>query len=307
MTKLKNQLINLGISKAIYFFVRPLHQIKCRIYDDTDVPDVYLPPKPDINVIMPPNKKEDICKLLKGIETGDPESVAVVNEDKYIQHNPQTHEGSEGLAALFKRLSKTSPRVNIVRVFEDGDFVFAHTEYDFSTRNIGFEIFRFENAQAVEHWDNIQKRKEPNISGHSMIDGETKVTDYEKTESNRMIIRSFIQDVLIRGQIEKLEYYINQEHYVEHNPEFGDDLDELPNALSNPFSNGGHLSIKYEKCHRILAEGNFILSVCEGQANQIASSFFDLYRLKNNEIIEHWVTTEAIPPQSKWKNNNGKF
>ena len=89
----------------------------------------------------------------------DPAPVSVVNEEKYIQHNPQTHQGSEGLAKLFKRLSKTSPRVNIVRVFEDGDFVFAHTEYDFSTHNIGFEIFRFENGQAVEHWDNIQKRQ----------------------------------------------------------------------------------------------------------------------------------------------------
>lgn len=76
---------------------------------------------------MGSNKKEQICKLLKGIETGDPASVSVVNEEKYIQHNPQTHEGSEGLANLFKRLSKTSPQVNVVRVFEDGDFVFAHT------------------------------------------------------------------------------------------------------------------------------------------------------------------------------------
>jgi len=111
---------------------------------------------------MVSNNKDNICKLLKGIETGDPASVAVVNEEKYIQHNPQTQEGSEGLAELFKRLSKTSPSVNIVRIFEDGDFVFAHTEYDFATRNIGFEIFQFENGQAVEHWDNIQKRKEPN-------------------------------------------------------------------------------------------------------------------------------------------------
>ena len=53
-------------------------------------------------------RKEQICELLKGIESGDPAAVAVVNEEKYIQHNPQTHEGSEGLAALFKRLSKTS-------------------------------------------------------------------------------------------------------------------------------------------------------------------------------------------------------
>jgi predicted SnoaL-like aldol condensation-catalyzing enzyme len=255
---------------------------------------------------MAPNKKDGVCKLLKGIETGDPASVAVVNEKKYIQHNPQTHEGSEGLADLFKRLSKTSPSVNIVRVFEDGDFVFAHTEYDFATRNIGFEIFRFENGQAVEHWDNIQNRKGPNISGHSMVDGETKVVDYNKTESNRMVIQSFVHDVLIQGHFEKLNGYINQQRYTEHNPHVGDDLVELSNALSKS-PNDGSVSTNYEKCHRLLAEGNFVLSVCEGYANQTPSSFFDLYRLEDGEIVEHWDTTEIIPPRSEWKNNNGKF
>jgi predicted SnoaL-like aldol condensation-catalyzing enzyme len=104
---------------------------------------------------MTASKPDQIRALLKSIETGNAGPVAVVNEAKYIQHNPQTHEGSEGLATLFKRLSKTSPRVNIVRAFEDNDFVFAHTEYDFSNRNIGFEVFRFEDGRAVEHWDNI--------------------------------------------------------------------------------------------------------------------------------------------------------
>ncbi len=93
-------------------------------------------------------KKDQIRSLLKSIETGESGPVAVVNEEKYIQHNPQTHEGSEGMAALFQRLSKTLPKVNIVRAFEDGEFVFAHTEYDFSRRNIGFEVFRFEDGQA---------------------------------------------------------------------------------------------------------------------------------------------------------------
>ena len=92
---------------------------------------------------MSNNRKQLIRALLKGIETGDDAATAVVNRNKYIQHNPQTQEGGEGLAALFKRLSKTSPRVNIVRIFSDGDFVFAHTEYDFSSRRIGFEVFRF--------------------------------------------------------------------------------------------------------------------------------------------------------------------
>ena len=110
-------------------------------------------------------RKAQICALLKGIETGDEAAVACIKPNMYIQHNPQTHEGGEGLAALFKRLAKSSPRVNIARIFSDGDYVFGHTEYDFSTRRIGFEVFRFEGDFAVEHWDNIQPRMGPNPSG----------------------------------------------------------------------------------------------------------------------------------------------
>ena len=153
-------------------------------------------------------RKDQICALLKGIETGEEASVVVVNPDKYIQHNPQTREGGEGLAALFKRLSKSSPRVNIVRVFEDGDYVFAHTEYDFASSNIGFEIFRFEDDLAVEHWDNIQQRQGPNSSGHTMVEGPTEATDLDRTESNREIVRSFVDEVLINGQLDTLERYI---------------------------------------------------------------------------------------------------
>jgi len=254
---------------------------------------------------MTSNNKQKIRTLLKGIETGDPGSVAVVNEEKYIQHNPQTHEGSEGLAVLFKRLSKTSPRVNIVRIFEDGDYVFAHTEYDFANRNIGFEIFRFEQGQAVEHWDNIQKRQGPNPAGHSMIGGVTEATDHELTESNRTVIQSFVEDVLINGHLEKMEDYIRQESYTEHNPRFGNDLSELCNTLLE--STGESFAIKYEKCHRLLAEGSFVLSVCEGSIGKKQSSFFDLYRLQDGAIVEHWDTTEIIPARSEWKNNNGKF
>jgi predicted SnoaL-like aldol condensation-catalyzing enzyme len=255
---------------------------------------------------MATNRKEQICTLLKGIETGDPSAVSVVNEEKYIQHNPQTHEGSEGLATLFKRLSKTSPRVNIVRIFEDGDFIFGHTEYDFVTRNIGFEIFRFENEQAVEHWDNIQLRQGPNISGHSMVDGTIEITDNDKTESNRLVIQSFVENVLLNRTQEGLNEYISQEEYIEHSPNCGDDLIQIQAMLFDP-NDGSSNSINYDKLHRLLAEGNFVLSVCEGYANRIPSSFFDLYRLKEGKIVEHWGTTEAIPTQSEWKNNNGKF
>jgi len=128
--------------------------------------------------------------------------VAVVNFNKYIQHNPQTSEKGGGLAALFKRLSKSSPRVNIVRAFEDRDCVFAHMEHDFASSRTGFEIFRFEDDQAVEHWDSIQQRKGPNFSGHTMVGGPTEATNITRTDSNREIVWSMVDDVLIIGQLE---------------------------------------------------------------------------------------------------------
>ncbi len=251
---------------------------------------------------MVSGKKGQIRALLKSIETGDPEPVAVVNEAKYIQHNPQTHEGSEGLASLFKRLSKTEPRVNMVRAFEDGDFVFAHMEYDFASRKICFEVFRFEDGRAVEHWDNIQQRQGPNQSGHSMVDGPTDATDHDLTENNRALVRSFVETVLVDGQLDRLTDFIDEETYAEHNPHQGDGVTMLRAALEN-----GRLLIDYHRLHRVLAEGSFVLCVSEGNYGGVHCAFYDLFRLANGKVVEHWDTTEKIAPRSEWKNENGKF
>lgn len=251
------------------------------------------------------SKKEQIRALLKSIETGDPEPVAVVNEAKYIQHNPQTQEGSEGLAVLFKRLSKTEPRVNMVRAFEDGDYVFAHMEYDFASRKIGFEVFRFEEGYAVEHWDNIQERLGPNQSGHSMVDGHTEVTDHALTEDNRALVRDFVDAVLVKCELNRLEDFVDGTGFTEHNPHLADGMTTLRSALEA--ERDGQRQIDYHRIHRVLADGNFVLCVSEGDSDGIHSAFYDLFRVANGKIVEHWDTVEKIAPSSEWKNSNGKF
>ena len=66
------------------------------------------------------------------------------------------------------------------------------------------------------------------------------------------------------------------------------------------------LSVNYG-LHRVLAEGSFVLSVSEGSLGGVHSSFYDLFRIAEGKIVEHWDTIEAIPPRSDWKNDNGKF
>ena len=253
---------------------------------------------------MPPSNKDRIRALLKSIETGEPGPIAVVDEERYIQHNPQTHEGSEGLAVLFERLSKTSPRVNIVRAFEDGDFVFAHTEYDFSRRNIGFEVFRFEDDRAVEHWDNIQPRQGPNASGRSMVDGPTEAQDHGSTEANRSLVRSFVESVLVARHWDSLADFVAAE-FAEHNPGSSDGLPALRSLLEA--GDGETANVDYQRVHRVLAEGNFALCVSEGSQAGRHAAFYDLFRLADGKIVEHWDTTEKVAPRSEWKNDNGKF
>lgn len=254
---------------------------------------------------MKAKKKDQIRALLKSIETGETDAVAVVNENEYVQHNPHTHEGSEGLAELFLRLSRTSPRVEIVRAFEDGDFVFAHTEYDFSEENIGFEVFRFENGQAVEHWDNIQSRMGPNPSGQTMTGGPTEATDLVRTESNRQTVRAFVDDVLVHRRLEKLGDYVDRQGYTEHNPQMADGFEHLLAALGGTATDTPTRT--YGAVHRVLAEGSFVLSMCEGMLGETHCSFYDLYRIDKGKVVEHWDTVDAIPPRNEWNNDNGKF
>jgi len=117
---------------------------------------------------MAPSRKQQVIDLLKSLETKDSVPFAYVNPNKYIQHNLQAGPGPAGVAALIKNLPPDAS-VNTIRVFEDGDYVFAHTEYNFFGPKVGFDIFRYENGLIVEHWDNLQvTATEPSPSGHTI-------------------------------------------------------------------------------------------------------------------------------------------
>ena len=250
-------------------------------------------------------RKQQVVALLKSIETGDRGPVAVINPNKYIQHNLDAADGLAGLSALLKALPPNSARVNTVRVFEDGDYVFAHTDYNFFGPKIGFDIFRFENDRIVEHWDNLQETSGSNPSGHTMTDGPTDVQDSVKTEASKTLVRAFVDNVLVHGRLDTVTGYFDGDHYVQHNPQIGDGLSELTAALKAMAGTG--TTMKYDRIHKVLGEGNFVLVVSEGSFDGVATSFFDLFRIANAKIAEHWDTIQAIPDRSAWKNDNGKF
>jgi len=249
--------------------------------------------------------KQWVTELLKSMETGDTAPLAHVNHEKYIQHNLMLRDGFQPLAEHRKSLKPGMFKVNIVRIFQDGDFVFTHNEFTAPTALIGFDVYRFENDLVVEHWDNFQdKPAKPNPSGHTMIDGPTVASDLNKTDANKNLISAFMED-LVSERREKFQGYFEDGNYVQHNPNVADNLSGLFAGLEQLAKQGQ--TVKITKVHRILGEGNFVLVVSEGTFGDQPSAYYDLYRIQNGKIAEHWDTIQPIPPRDKWNNSNGKF
>ena len=252
------------------------------------------------------SNKEKVIALLKSIETGAQEPAGYINPNNYIQHNLGVADGLAGFGALLQQLPPNSAKANTIRAFEDGDFVFTQTDYNFFGPKIGFDIFRFENGQIVEHWDNLQEKPlNPNPSGHTMIDGTNEIEDINKTEENKALVNNFVNDILVNGKMEKLTGYFDGDNYIQHNPQIADGLSGLGKALEYMASQG--IIMKYNKVHRVLGEGNFILTISEGTFGDKHTSFYDLFRVENGKIAEHWDVMETILPKGEWKNSNGKF
>lgn len=251
------------------------------------------------------SNKGKVVALLKSIETGVSEPVGYINPNKYIQHNLSAEDGLAGFGKLLQALPASSAKVNTVRAFQDGNYVVAHTEYNFFGPKAGFDIFRFEDDKIVEHWDNLQEIAGPNPSHHTMFDGETEIDDLNKTDKNKALVKAFVQDVLMGQHPEKLTSYFNGDKYIQHNPSIADGLSGLGSALKAMAEQG--IEMQYDKIHMVLGQGNLVLVVSEGTFADKHTSYYDLFRVENNKIAEHWDVMETILDKSLWKNQNGKF
>ncbi|MGJ8732049.1 MAG: nuclear transport factor 2 family protein [Cellulophaga sp.] len=252
------------------------------------------------------SNKDKVVALLKSIETGDQKPATYINPTNYKQHNLDVADGLNGFVETLKALPANSAKVNTVRAFEDGNFVFTHTDYNFFGPKIGFDIFRFEDGLIVEHWDNLQvTAAQPNPSGRTMIDGATEIKDLDKTEENKELVAKFVTDILVNGDMSKLAQYFDGDNYIQHNPNIGDKLSGLGAALESMAQQG--IFMKYSKIHMVLGQGNFVLTVSEGNLGEEHNAFYDLFRIEEGKIAEHWDVIQNIPAKADWKNENGKF
>jgi predicted SnoaL-like aldol condensation-catalyzing enzyme len=249
--------------------------------------------------------KEKAAALITSLETGDQSTIAYINPTNYKQHNLMVADGLEGFGEVLHHAPEGGFKANVIRTFQDSNYTFTHTVYDFLGPKIGFDIFKFEEGKITEHWDNFSDKTAVNPSNHSQTDGNTHLTDLNKTEENKAFIKSFVNTILINGEYDKMVNYFDGDNYIQHNAMIADGLSGFGKAVEEMAKKG--ITMVFEKNHIILGEGNFVLSVTEGKFAGKPTSFYDLFRIENGKIAEHWDTIETVLPKSEHKNSNGKF
>ncbi len=253
---------------------------------------------------------EKALALITTFATGDTEKAASLLAEGYIQHNLAYGTGRDAFVGSVAWLASAPVKTTVqnIRAFEDGDKVFLQTVYNFAGagEQVAFDIFRFDaDGRIAEHWDNLAAKADPNPSGHTQIDGCKELKDLDRTDANRELVKNFLADVLQGRQPEKTPEYFDGDAYIQHNTGIADGLSGLGSALAALAEQG--IQMIYTTVHQVLAQGNYVLAVSEGTFGGASTSYYDLWRVENGKIAEHWDVMETIAAKETWQNQNGKF
>ena len=262
---------------------------------------------PERKIIM--TNKEKALALIGTFVSGDTAKAKELLATGYIQHNLAFGTGADAFVAAVEGLAQAPVKttVNNIRAFEDGDKVFLQTVYNFAGagEQVGFDVFRFDaDGKIAEHWDNLADKAAPNPSGHTQIDGTLEKKDVDKEET-RNVVAGFVGDVLRGENPDKLTSYYDGDKYIQHNTAIADGLSGLGAALEAMAKQG--ISMVYNKTHMVLADGDYALACSEGTFGGVPTTYYDLFRVENGFIAEHWDVMETLADKSTWANENGKF
>ena len=253
--------------------------------------------------------KEIALAILAALFTDyDPATTERLLAENYIQHNPAVPTGRAPILGFLPSLKQSGISVTTHRLISEGDLVVAHNSYNNAQafggeKLVAFDVFRVENGKVAEHWDNLSPVTAPNPSGRTQVDGPAEIVDLNKTARNKALVSEFVDAILVSGKMERLAEFIDGENYAQHNSQIADGLSGLHKALETMAKQG--ITMKYNRVHKVIAEGNFVFTMSEGTLGDAPTAYFDLFRVDNGKIVEHWDVITEIP--NEMAHENGKF
>lgn len=241
---------------------------------------------------------------IRGIEVGE---IKEVHEnymgDTYTQHSTGVPDEKKGFEIFFKDFHKRylKRKMNIVRSIEDENFVFLHVHQflnDGEAQWITADIFKSDDeGRIIEHWDVIDEYP-VNIKANDPIYGDFSITDLEKTQDNKKTIRRFLVDIMQNKDFDMFEHYVD-DSLIQHNQNIAQGGKSYKDYLLEN-------DVTYDFVFKVMGQGDYVVSYSKVYIGKQDYAQFDIYRLRNGKIVEHWDNKEIMP--NKYDLTNlGKF
>jgi predicted SnoaL-like aldol condensation-catalyzing enzyme len=211
--------------------------------------------------------------------------------ENFVQHSPLVSDGREGLRTTIVQLSTLGFKYKMVRVLADGPWVVLHAHGGGVSQPFSvFNLLRVENDRLAEHWEVVQPQVADisTVSGHGMLDGPTQITDLDRTDDNRELIRNLYDKVLVDGDLGAMDAYFDGDALIQRSPFVADGVGAMREWLEAG-------TRRYERLDRVIADGNFVWAQSAGTVDGRPHVLNDLYRIEGGKIAEHWDVVGEVP------------
>ena len=155
-----------------------------------------------------------------------------------------------------------------------------------------------ENGRIVEHWDVIDYYRTPENGQLDQIFGDFEIKDLEKTAENKKLVRRFLTEIFQNKELDQWEDFV-AEDLIQHNHEIGQGSQAYKDYVREH-----HVS--YDFVFQLLTQGDFAVSYGQVLIDGVAYAQYDIFRLENGKIAEHWDNKEVMPKVEDLT-NRGKF
>jgi predicted SnoaL-like aldol condensation-catalyzing enzyme len=246
------------------------------------------------------------------IEARDTQAAQPYLAESYIQHNPNADTGRAGVLAYFSSLGAPLPvqdrvQAKLVAIVAEGDFVAVarvdEREQPRAYTTTWFDLFRFQDGLIAEHWDPAvlpaggSPRAYVPPAANPDQEGSLASAD-EQLASNKRLVYDMWRTLLDAQQVEQAPQFLAA-GYIQHNPQANTGLQGFL-AFFRQFAQPKPVQPTVANFIQMIAEGDLVvLATVRSYTNAAApysSTWFDMFRVSEAKLVEHWDTgTLPVP------------